>query len=107
MLKFHHFAVPTNTEKDMHKVRKLLFPQLGTAKNPFRSAENPAVSCTVPKTLSSPPCSESFWFLVKGDRSKSFEKKTIGHVVRKPNIRQKNKSFEQSYSTEKCESWAL
>ena len=32
--------LPENTQRDMHKASKLLFPQLETAKNPFYSAEN-------------------------------------------------------------------
>ena len=31
--------LPENTQRDMHKALKLLFPQLETAKNPFYSAE--------------------------------------------------------------------
>ena len=33
-------SVPTNTQRDMYKAQKLLFPQLGTAKNSSCLAEN-------------------------------------------------------------------
>ena len=69
----------------MQKSRKLLFPQLGTAKTLSRKPQKAKKKWQkLPKNLKSPLCSQSCWFLVKFEGGKRIKE---SHIV--PRVFQK------------------